>query len=192
MINKILVFNIVAILFSACVDINLKSELPKIDYYKLDVINVEPRTCEAYELIALAGIEIPEEYKNNKILYIEHNKANYFNQASFISSIKQSLESAIIKESHKHCLKIILPPFSGLNIESFLSLRLLDFYVIKDENKAILNMLYQLSSKGNIKQSGIISTSKDLSSFSNEDSINALQDAMIDAVRELTNNIIPK
>lgn len=194
MTNKILIFIIASVFFTACIDINLKSQLPTLDYYKLDTSSAESTHCGAFELIALTGIDMPKEYQSNKIFYKEDNKIKYFNNISFISNINQSFENMIIKEFHKKCLKIILPPFSGIDLDYFLYIKLLDFDIIVDgeNSKAIVNISYQITSKGQIWQSGIISQSQDLESFNEENAIKMLQKASLNAVESLANKIIPK
>ncbi|RAX54485.1 hypothetical protein CCY99_03815 [Helicobacter sp. 16-1353] len=192
MINKILIFTI-PLLFSACIDVNLRSELPAVDYYKLDTSNAESTNCESFNFIALTGIDIPKEYQSKKIFYKENNKIKYFNNINFISNINQSFENMLIKEFNKKCLKIVLPPFSGISLENFLHIKLLDFDIVKqNENaKAIVNISYQITQKGNILQSGIITESKDLENFSEEEAIKALQETSLNAIETLSNNIIP-
>lgn len=194
MINKIFMLIAIAIFFSACIDINLKSELPKNNYYKLDNIEAKNNNCEAYNLVALVGIDLPKEYQNSRILYKENNKIKYFENTIFIRNTSQSLESMLIKNFDKQCIKIILPPFSGINLESFLSIKILDFDIIKDETQsnAVINLFYQITQQGQVWQSGIISQSENLQNFNEKESIKALQEISLKAINELANKIIPK
>lgn len=191
-INNIAVF-LWSVAFVACVDVNLKNELPNISYYTLDNSTAESKFCEAYELIGLNSIEVPKE-NQNKILYKENSQIKTLKQVNFIRSIDKSLESLIIKEFHKNCLKIITPPLSGINLDYMLQIKILDFEIIKeDENaKAIINLLYQMTSKGHIWQTNLITQSQELNTFDEQSVIEALQIASLNAVRELVNKIIPK
>lgn len=113
---------------SACV--NLKSELPSISYYALESAAVESAQCEAFELIALGGIEVPKEYQN-QVLYREGGQIRAFDSVRFIRNIDKSFEHLLIKRFHANCLKIIVPPISGLNVEKILRVKILDFEIVK-------------------------------------------------------------
>lgn len=191
-IYQVLILIFITISFSACFSVNLKNELPSITYYKLDTTKAESKICEAYNLIGLIDVEIPNEYKNNRILYIDNNKVNELKGVHFIGDIGSDLENMIAKEFNKHCLKIINPPFSGIKIESYLKIKLLDFQISKDNMEASINFSYQITSQGQIWQSGIISQTKPLKSFSEEDIIKTMQDISISAIEELANKLIPK
>ncbi|MBR7118066.1 MAG: hypothetical protein IKC84_01660 [Helicobacteraceae bacterium] len=189
---RILILIFMTTFFSACVDINLKSELPNINYYKLDTLVAESKICDAYNLIGLVGIEVPSKYQNAKILYSENNKVSELSGVNFANDIVNEVESMLIKEFHKHCLKIINPPFSGAKIESYLKLKLLDFEIQKDTMEAVMSFSYQITSKGQIHQSGIIAQKQLLDSFDEESAIKAMQDVSISSIKELANQLIPK
>ena len=189
---RILILIFMTTFFSACVDINLKSELPNINYYKLDTLVAESKICDAYNLIGLVGIEVPSKYQNAKILYSENNKVSELSGVNFANDIVNEVESMLIKEFHKHCLKIINPPFSGAKIESYLKLKLLDFEIQKDTMEAVMSFSYQITSRGQIHQSGIIAQKQLLDSFDEESAIKAMQDVSISSIKELANQLIPK
>lgn len=191
-IYKISILISIAIFFGACVNVNLKNELPSINYYKLDTTIAESKICGAYDLIGLVDIEVPDEYRNNKILYIDDNKVNELKGVRFINDIGSELENMLIKEFHKHCLKIINPPFSGIKIESYLKLKLLDFEISKDTMEAAISFSYQMTSQGTIWQSGIIAQTQPIASFDEENLIKTMQDISVSAIRELANKLIPK
>ncbi|MGX3010389.1 hypothetical protein ACWIUD_02330 [Helicobacter sp. 23-1044] len=118
-----------AALMSACVDINLKSELPKVEYYELDNVRVEVPKCGAWEIIALEGIEIPQSLAGKNILRKNGDLVRSVDGVRLNEGIKSSFESMLIKTFAKHCLKIITPPFSGIKVEKFLRIKVLDFGV---------------------------------------------------------------
>lgn len=189
---RILILIFMTTFFSACVSVNLKSELPNINYYKLDTLVAESKICDAYNLIGLVGIEVPSKYQNAKILYSKNNKVSELSRVNFANDIVNELESMLIKEFHKHCLKIINPPFSGTKIESYLKLKLLDFEIQKDTMEAVMSFSYQITSRGQIHQSGIIAKKQLLDSFDEENAIKAMQDVSISSIKELANQLIPK
>lgn len=133
------IFSIMAILsacvaFSACVDINLKSELPKIEYYELDNINANATHCEAFNLIALEAIDIPQSFAGKNIFYKNGNRIMKVDGINLNENLKNSIESMLIKSFSNHCLKIITPPFSGIKLEQYLRIKMLTFNAIKGDS----------------------------------------------------------
>ena len=187
----------VAGLFSACVDINLKSELPKVDYYELDNIEANAPKCEAYTLIALESIEIPQSFAGRNILYKEGNRIRNAEGVRLNDNLKSSLESMLIKNFANHCIKAITPPFSGIKLEQFLRIKLLNFNAnragdLSAESNAVVSFAYQIYQNGSILQSGIITEHSKVENFNGEGIFNALQDSTKKAIKELTDKIIPK
>ena len=190
----------VAGLFSACVDINLKSELPKVDYYELDNIEADAPKCEAYTLIALESIEIPQSFAGRNILYKEGNRIRNAEGVRLNDNLKSSLESMLIKNFANHCIKAITPPFSGIKLEQFLRIKLLNFNANRAvssgesnaDSNAVVSFAYQIYQNGSILQSGIITKHSKIERFNGEAIFNALQDSTKKAIKELTDKIIPK
>lgn len=131
--RKFLSFGIVAIwailgaFFSACVDINLKSELPKVDYYALDNIALSRVNCGTSDIVAIEAIEIPARLAGKNIFYSDKNRISKVEGINLNDSLKGSLESMLIKSLANHCIKAITPPFSGIKIERFLRVKVIDF-----------------------------------------------------------------
>lgn len=191
--NKIICILAFGMLISGCVDVNLKTKLPVMNYYNLDKLEIKDEyDCGAYNFIAIASIEVPQEYRNNKILYKEGSKITYSTNASFIKNINESFESMMIKNFAQKCIKTIVPPLSGISIENFLRLKLLDFSINKDKKEASVAMYYQIDSKGVLLQSGILTSSIYLDSIDDDTSISALQESSINIIEQLANKIIPK
>ena len=187
----------ISVFFSACVDINLKSELPKVDYYELDNIVANAQNCEAYTIIALENIEIPQSFAGRNIFYKEGNRIRNLDGVRLNDNLKQSLESMLIKNFANHCIKAITPPFSGIKLERFLRIKLLNFNANRAadssaESSAVVSFAYQIYQNGSILQSGIITKQSKIDDFSGEMIFNALQDSSKKAIEEITNKIIPK
>lgn len=187
----------ISVFFSACVDINLKSELPKVDYYELDDIVANAQNCESYTIIALENIEIPQSFAGRNIFYKEGNRIRNLDGVRLNDNLKQSLESMLIKNFANHCIKAITPPFSGIKLEQFLRIKLLNFNANRAadssvESSAVVSFAYQIYQNGSILQSGIITKQSKIDDFSGEMIFNALQDSSKKAIEEITNKIIPK
>lgn len=180
-------------LFIGCIDINLKNELPELNYFDLDKLKSKTTEhCEAYNFIALGNIDIPSEYKINKVLYKTKNKVSYLTNIRLIKPLNESLESMIIKEFNSKCIKTIIPPFSSLNIDSYLKIKVLDFSINQNDKEAIFAIFYQISSQGSILQSGILDSKISFNDNALESKLNALHDVSFDVINKLANRIIPK
>lgn len=193
--------------FSACVDINLKSEMPNLDYYKLDNIDTNAESCGAYTMLGLQKLDIPRAMAGKNILYLNGNVIRNVKGISLNENLGDELESMIIKNFANHCIKAITPPFSGIKVEQFLRVKLIDFMAIEDYNNADLEIrakigeskhiakvsfMFVLHQNGVILQSGIITEYSAIRDFSGEQIFSALQDSSKNAIKTLTDKIIPK
>lgn len=202
--------------FSGCVDINLKSELPKVDYYELDNLNANSTQCGAFSMVALESIDIPQSLSSKNILYKDGNRIGKIEGINLSENLKSSIESMLIKSFSKHCIKVITPPFSGIKMEQFLRIKILAFNAVKsvsnnssgdNSNKndfsvgnsgdsksdiAKVSLMFILHQNGTILQSGIITQDSAIDNFNAEHIFNALQDSTNKAINELINNITPK
>lgn len=193
--------------FSACVDINLKSEMPNLDYYKLDNIATNAESCGAYTMLGLQKLDIPRAMAGKNILYLNGNVIRNVKGISLNENLGDELESMIIKNFANHCIKAITPPFSGIKVEQFLRVKLIDFMAIEDYNNADLEIrakigeskhiakvsfMFVLHQNGSILQSGIITEYSAIRDFSGEQIFSALQDSSKNAIKTLTDKIIPK
>lgn len=118
---------IVGAFFSACVDINLKSELPKVDYYTLDNIALEAKNCGAHDIVGLESIEIPQSLAGRNLTYKDGNRVHKVERINLNDSLKANIETMLIKNLANHCIRVITPPFSGIKIERYLRVKMLDF-----------------------------------------------------------------
>lgn len=193
--------------FSACVDINLKSEMPNLDYYKLDNIATNAESCGAYTMLGLQKLDIPRAMAGKNILYLNGNVIRNVKGISLNENLGDELESMIIKNFANHCIKAITPPFSGIKVEQFLRVKLIDFMAIEDYDNADLEIrakigeskhiakvsfMFVLHQNGAILQSGIITEYSAIRDFSGEQIFSALQDSSKNAIKTLTDKIIPK
>lgn len=206
----ILGFVAVGAFFSACVDINLKSELPKVDYYTLDNIAIEAKNCGAHDIVALESIEIPQSLAGRNLTYKEGNRVHKIERINLNDSLKANIESMLIKSLANHCIRVITPPFSGMKIEQYLRIKILDFGAEKGvesngdstsdssdsttnaQNLARVSFAFVLHQNGVILQSGIITKTSLIENFSDEGIFNALQNTTNKAIKTLTNKMIPK
>lgn len=203
---------VVGAFFSACVDINLKSEMPNLDYYKLDNIATNAESCGAYTMLGLQKLDIPRAMAGKNILYLNGNVIRNVKGISLNENLGDELESMIIKNFANHCIKAITPPFSGIKLEQFLRIKLIDFMAIENyatsddadlegeirtkigdsKHIAKVSFMFVLHQNGAILQSGIITEYSAIRDFSGEQIFSALQDSSKNAIKTLTNKIIPK
>lgn len=203
---------VVGAFLSACVDINLKSEMPNLDYYKLDNIATNAESCSAYTMLGLQKLDIPRAMAGKNILYLNGNMIRNVKGISLNENLGDELESMIIKNFANHCIKAITPPFSGIKLEQFLRIKLIDFMAVENYAKsddadldgeirakignakhiAKVSFMFVLHQNGAILQSGIITEYSAIRDFSGDNIFNALQDSSKNAIKMLTNKIIPK
>lgn len=211
---------IVGAFFSACVDINLKSELPKVDYYALDNINIEAKNCGAHDIVGLESIEIPQSLAGRNLAYKDGNRVHKVERINLNDSLKANIETMLIKSLANHCIRVITPPFSGIKIERYLRVKMLDFGAEKGvesgesaqnlgldsakkhnsthntqnlaQNVAKISFAFVLHQNGVILQSGIITKTSPIESFNDDGIFSALQNATNKAIKTLTNKMIPK
>lgn len=211
---------VVGAFFSACVDINLKSELPKVDYYALDNINIEAKNCGAHDIVGLESIEIPQSLAGRNLTYKDGNRVHKVERINLNDSLKPNIETMLIKSLANHCIRAITPPFSGIKIERFLRVKILDFGAEKGvksgesaqnlgrdsakkfdsthdtqnlaQNVAKISFAFVLHQNGVILQSGIITKTSSIENFNDEGIFSALQNATNKAIKTLTNKMIPK
>lgn len=207
-------------IFSACVDINLKSELPKVDYYALDNIAIEAKNCGAHDIVGLESIEIPQSLAGRNLTYKDGNRVHKIERINLNDSLKANIETMLIKNLANHCIRVITPPFSGIKIERYLRVKMLDFGAEKGaesgksaqnlgrdsakkhnsthdtqnlaQNVAKISFAFVLHQNGVILQSGIITKTSLIENFNDEGIFNALQNATNKAIKTLTNKMIPK
>ena len=151
--------------FGACVDINLKSELPKADYYALDNIAIEAKNCEAHELVALEAVEIPQRLAGRNLTYKDGNRIHKIERVNLSDTLKANIETMLIKSFANHCIKAITPPFSGIKMERYLRVKMLDFGVEK---------------RGDSAESSV--DSAEFSAESSVDSVESSVDSSVDSV----------
>lgn len=211
---------IVGAFFSACVDINLKSELPKVDYYTLDNIALEAKNCGAHDIVGLESIEIPQSLAGRNLNYKDGNRVHKIERINLNDSLKANIETMLIKNLANHCIRAITPPFSGIKIERYLRVKMLDFGAEKGvesgesaqnlgldstkkrnsthdtqnlaQNVAKISFAFVLHQNGVILQSGIITKTSLIENFNDEGIFSALQNATNKAIKTLTNKMIPK
>lgn len=184
---------IIAVMFYGCFDINLKSELPTMEYYTLDNVVIEDsKVCSSYRSFGLDNIDILPVYQGRNILYKDSNRVLSIEGASLSNSLESELEDIIIKYFSGKCIKVITPPFSGIDIKQFIRIKLLDFIIDKNTMQAKVSILYHIYQNGDVLQSGILSSSTALSSLNKDEAVQALQDSTLDVVYKLANKIITK
>lgn len=186
---KIFTSLLATFIFVGCFDVNLKSQLPNNDIYELDALkSYSSQSCNAYNFIAISNISVPSEF-DNRIKIKEGDKISYLPNVVLSKSISENLESIIIKYFNAKCIKTIIPPFSGINVESYLKLRIVDFMIDKDSNAAVVSIFYQIYQQGTILQSGLLASSVEVKE---DNYIKALQEANLEIISTLANKIISK
>lgn len=179
-----------ALILSACVDVKIRSELPKLDYFALDSLDSSTQNCGAFTQIALHKFDIPQKYATKNLLLKSGDKISNIEGANLADNLASELENIAIKAFSARCIKVILPPFSGINAEVFLRVKMLDFIALEGENLARTAFVYQMHQNGAILQSGIIKAEREIADFSDSAAIfGAMKRSAIAAINELASKI---
>lgn len=158
--KKFLLFPIV-LLFSGC--FSLKTSLPQINYYDLDVDTKKMAlNCKSSSRIGIAEIQTSSIYEKKEILLKKENgQISSIDGVAWIDSPKNLLKKILIKQFDANCLKTSLPPFGGVKNDFLLKIELLNFEVVQKQGKEFVQiaLFYELSSLKNfqILDSGVIS-----------------------------------
>ncbi|PAF43357.1 hypothetical protein [Helicobacter sp. 11S03491-1] len=175
-----------ALILGGCVNLKIKSELPKIDLYSLNTHSLVSSKCQGYKDIALIGIESSTLYDTKDILiHSDDGKIQSMEGKKWVDFPKNMLKDLLAQEASKQCILISLPPFGTSLPQKMLKLMILSFGIFTDKQpQAQLGLGYEIFIGGKKVDSGILINKKDTQG----NPIQALQEVSkmgIDKVSEL-------
>lgn len=123
---------ILALFFSGC--FNLKTPLPEVSYYDLDIDPKIKSGCQSSFYVGIAEVRALAVYETMDIIFKENDgKIVKVPKMAWIDSPKNLFKKFLIKQFNAHCIKTSLPPFGGVKNDYLLKIELLNFEVMQDK-----------------------------------------------------------
>ncbi|BCD46444.1 hypothetical protein [Helicobacter suis] len=100
-----------SVLFSGCLNLNLKQMLPDVKDYDLNTIGFTTPTCSQVHDIGLVGIQSADLYDTKQIVFKNaQGQVYYAKHTKFIDLPKNMLKNMLLLQAAKHCLFVSRPP----------------------------------------------------------------------------------
>ncbi|WP_104696894.1 MULTISPECIES: ABC-type transport auxiliary lipoprotein family protein [unclassified Helicobacter] len=174
---KQIILFLVFILFFGCVDVKIKSEIPKRTYYDLDTRDINARHCSRFKTIGIGNITAITSLNNKNIIRKKSNgEIEIYNDIQWVDHPKDMIQSMLIKQGYEKCLSF--EKASMNKVHYFVSLEIL-FLGFLDQNPSIefaykiSNERFQIVDMGIVKKIQDGGSIQDLQQIS-QDSINEL------------------
>lgn len=147
------------ILFTGCIDVKIKSEIPKKIYYDLDVREVKSKRCSDLWVIGLSEVSSISSIDSQNIIQKKSNgeTTNYENM-QWVDNPKSMFKTILLKQAYDKCLIFENPSLSKM--ERFLSVEILFLGFL--DSKPTIEFVYKISDeKFNLIDMGIIKGAND-------------------------------
>ncbi|PAF42133.1 ABC-type transport auxiliary lipoprotein family protein [Helicobacter sp. 11S02596-1] len=177
---KKLAMIILVLMFSGCVSVKLKSELPKMDHYDINTETSWNLECSNPTEIGLMGITSSDIYNTKDILVkSEDGQITHLENQKWVDLPKNMLQNLLMRESQKQCILITTRPFGTNAPKNLISIDILSFALIHTPSpKAEMAIAYKIGSIKGPEKKGIIIHQEDLKDSSGSRGIiEALQSA---------------
>ncbi len=173
---------LIAGLFLGCVDVKIKSQIPKKTYYDLDTKKMDARECKQFITIGMGEISSIAVIDNKNIITKKSNGETSSNiNIQWVDNPKSMLKSMLIKQGYEKCINFEEPSLKKITKILFVDLLFLGFidggpsiefvYKISDDQLNIIDM-------GILKQSQQTGDIADLQGLAQQ-SIDALLSLLI-------------
>lgn len=174
--KKIILF-LIFILFFGCVDVKIKSEIPKRTYYDLDTRDINARHCSKFQTIGIGNVTAITSLNNKNIIRKKTNgEIEIYDDIQWVDHPKDMIQSMLIKQGYEKCLSF--EKASMNKIYHFVSLEIL-FLGFLDQNPSI-EFAYKISNeKFQVIDMGVIKK------VQNGGNIQDLQQISQDAINDL-------
>lgn len=162
--KKISFYFALVLMFSGC--FNLKTPLPEVSYYDLDVEPENKTGCQSSFYVGIAEIRSLALYETTEIVFKQSNgKIARVPKMAWVDSPKNLFKKFLIKQFDANCIKASLPPFGGVKNDYLLKIELLNFEVLQDEagdEFAQVGVFYEVLDLKDFKvlKSGVITEKK--------------------------------
>lgn len=93
------------ILFFGCVDVKIKSEIPKKTYYDLDTTGLKNSTCSNFNIVGLGGVLAVTSLNNKNILHKKSSgEISTYGDVQWVDHPKDMIQSMLIKQGYERCI----------------------------------------------------------------------------------------
>ncbi len=137
-----LALTLLALVLSGCVDVRIKSMIPKKTYYSLDISDVENGVCPNFQTIGLGDFSSLSLFNSTNIIKKQGSgQIDFLENTLWIDSPKEMLRVILIKNALKECIS--LESGSLQRVKKFLSIKVLFLGFLDD--KALVEIAYRLN-----------------------------------------------
>ncbi|STP13254.1 outer membrane protein [Helicobacter mustelae] len=135
---------ILAMTLTGCLDIKIRSEIPKKTYYDLDTNILQEHQCKTFDLIWFGGVTSTSYLDQTSILHKKSNgEVSTIANTLWMDNPKEMFKTILVKNGSQKCLS-----FENLSVEKpnqYLSIQLL-FLGFVDE-KSDIEFVYKIYDK---------------------------------------------
>ena len=103
----ILLIPFLSFLLFGCVDVKIKSEIPKKTYYDLDIGELEDQSCVTSKSIGLLGINSLSFFDNKNIIKKDSDgKTTLIENILWVDNPKEMLKNILLKNALRKCIEL--------------------------------------------------------------------------------------
>lgn len=164
------------VMLSGCIDVKIKSEIPKKIYYDLDTQELSTRVCSQFHTVVLGGVTSVSSFDVPKVIKKQSNgEIEPMGNLLWVDNPKEMIRNILIKNALSQCVNLD----SGIEkTDLILSIKVLFLGFL--DNQAVVELAYRVSdSRMNTLKMGVIKKDKP------SQEIAALQTLSQEAVSEI-------
>ncbi len=149
---------VLAIFINGCVDVKIKSEIPKKSYYDLDISEIDSKTCHHFANIGLGGISSVSSFETPNVIKKQKNgQTSVVENTLWVDNPKEMFKNILIKNALNECINLDAGSMQYMDRIVFVKILFLGFL----DNQAVVEVSYRVSdSKLNTLKMGIIKKDK--------------------------------
>lgn len=172
---------ILAGFISGCVDVKIKSEIPKKTYYDLDTSELSSKVCHHFGNIGLGGISSVSSFETPNVIRKQSNgQTSVVENTLWVDNPKEMLKNILIKNALNECINLDANSMQHMDKIVFVKILFLGFL----DDRSVVELSYRVSdSKLNTLKMGIIKKDEVAKNIS------ALQELSKQAVLDIIANL---
>lgn len=104
---KVFLFLVSALCFWGCIDIRIKSEIPKKSYYDLDTMDLGSKSCPAFKRVGFSGVGILASVDNQNIVSkTKEGKIEFVPGVFWVDNPREMIKNLFIKSAYASCISL--------------------------------------------------------------------------------------